>query len=149
MTPKNPESQNCQYVLTLSPEQALVMEQACELYARLNIGQFETITEKLLDDYSASDYGRRRDAANSLFRVAAEIIFERDLYGQLAVSQNVQHQRAWAVYATLRHRRAWHDNPEGAKTWSVCYDDPMPYGIDPMPKCEVREVNHNGQQNKN
>ncbi len=41
------------------------------------------------------------------------------------------------------------NNPEGAKTWSVCYDDPMPYGIEPMPKCEVREVNHNGQQNKN
>lgn len=63
----------CRYVLTLSPEQALVVEQACELYARLNIGQLETITEKLLDDYSASDYGLRRDAANSLLRAAAEI----------------------------------------------------------------------------
>ena len=142
MTPKNPESQNCQYVLTLSPEQALVVEQACELYARLNIGQFETITEKLLDDYSASDYGRRRDAANSLFRAAAEVIFGRDPHGQLNVSKGAQHKRAWAVYTTLRHRRAWHDNPEGAKTWSVCYDDPMPYGIEPMPKCEVREVQH-------
>ena len=63
MTPKNPESQNCQYVLTLSPEQVLVVEQACELYARLNIGHLETITEKLMNDYSASDYGRRRDTA--------------------------------------------------------------------------------------
>ena len=68
----------CRYVLTLSPEQALVVEQACELYARLNIGQLETITEKLMNDYSASDYGLRRDAANSLLRAAAEIIFERD-----------------------------------------------------------------------
>lgn len=102
MMPKNPENQNCQYVLTLSPEQALVVEQACELYARLKIGQFETITEKLMDDYSASDYGLRRDAANSLLRAAAEVIFGRDPHGQLNVSKGAQHKRAWAVYTTLR-----------------------------------------------
>lgn len=146
MTPKNPESQNCQYVLTLSPEQALVVERACELLARVHIGQFRTVTEMLLDfQRDMDDYCQRRDMANTLLYQAAIAIFGRNVFGQPDIEKkSLEHERAWLIYTTLRHARSWHDNPEGAKTWSVCYDKPMPYGIEPMPKCEVREVNHNG-----
>lgn len=134
----------CRYVLTLSPEQALVVEQALELLARLHIGQFERITEQLLDvRRDADDYCKRREMANDLLRLAAIEIFGRSAYNGPDIKERGEiHERAWLIYSTLRYTRSWHDNPEGAKTWSVCYDDPMPYGIDPMPKCEVREVQH-------
>ena len=64
---KEPEER---YVLTLTPEQEYIVEQALELLARLHIGQFERIAE-LLCDPRDTDYCQRRDLARDLLRLAA------------------------------------------------------------------------------
>lgn len=53
-------------VLTLTREQAQMVEDACELYARLRIGQFERIVEMMLDVRDAENYCERRDTATAL-----------------------------------------------------------------------------------
>lgn len=58
------------YILELTRKQAEAVKDACELYARLKIGQFERITEMLLDVQNAKDYCERRDLANDALKVA-------------------------------------------------------------------------------
>lgn len=127
---------NERVTLTLTREQALTVEKACELLARLNIGQFKTVTEMLLDfRRGVDDYCHRRDMANDLLDLAAITIFGRGAYGQPDIKEkSVEHERAWLVYATLRHARSWHDHPEGGYT--VNFDKPLPTG-EYTPKCEI------------
>ena len=50
--------------LTMNREQARVVERACELLACLNVGQFNIITEMLMDSRRGmDDYCWRRDMA--------------------------------------------------------------------------------------
>lgn len=124
------------YVLELSREQAIMVEDACELYARLRIGQFENITEKILD-IRTKDYCASRDTANDILKVAACIILGRNVYGQPEGKKDKLHNRAWNIYTAIRYKRAWHDNPEGG--YSVCFDKPHPWGGEPVPKCTIVE----------
>lgn len=124
--------------LTLTREQALVVERACELLARLHIGQFRTVTEMLLDfQRDMDDYCQRRDMANTLLYHAAIAIFGRNVFGQPDIEKkSLEHERAWLIYTTLRHARSWHDHPEGGYT--VNFDKPLPIG-EYMPKCTITE----------
>lgn len=126
--------------LTLTREQALVAERACELLARLHIGQFNTVTEMLLDSRrDMDDYCRRRDMANTLLYQAALAVFGRNVFGQPDIERkSLEHERAWLIYTTLRHARSWHDHPEGGYT--VNFDKPLPIG-EYMPKCTITEGN--------
>lgn len=126
------------YVLTLTRDQALVARDALELYARLKFGQFNTITEKILpigDDIH--DYCERRDAANDILRVAACTIFGSDAYRRPKVARDEVSDRAWVIYAAIRHCIAWHDHPEGG--FGVSFDEPFSLGNEPIPKCEVKD----------
>ena len=52
---------NERVTLTLTREHARVVERACELFARLNIGQFNIVTEMLMDfRHGMDDYCWRR-----------------------------------------------------------------------------------------
>ena len=131
-----------QVTLTMSRDQAMVVEHACELYARLKIGQFHHITEQMLD-YGEKDredglksWCERRDIANDILKAAALVIYGRNPYGYPDVSKDKLHNRAWDVYQVLRYTRCWHDNPEG-NFWSVCYDTPMSLIDEPLPECTV------------
>ena len=125
------------YILELSREQAIMVKQACEMFARLKIGQFERITEMLLDVQNAKDYCERRDLANGLLKAVACIIFGSNKYGTLDVKKDRYHHRAWNIYAAIRYKMAWHDEPKGG--WAVCFDEPYPYGGEPVPKCTIVE----------
>lgn len=125
------------YVLTLTREQAIVTRDALELFARLKIGQFERITEMMLDVRSAEEYCRRRDLANDLFKITSGIIFGRNAYGLSNCKKDDEHHIAWNIYTTLRHHIAWHDNPEGG--WGVYFDKPYPSGDQNLPDCKTVE----------
>ena len=127
------------YILTLTREQAQTVMDALELYARLRIGQFNRITELLLDVQNADDYCKRREIANDLLNIAACVIFGKNAYGQPECQKDNLHHRAWNIYAALRYKMAWHDHPEGG--WTVCFDKPRPWGGEPVPKCEVMDNN--------
>lgn len=129
-------------VLELTRDQALIVENACELLARLHIGQFKIVTEMLLQIHGAdiNDYCRRRDDANDALMLAAKIIFGRNCYNLADVStKSIEHNRAWNVYLVLRYTRSWHDDPPQGHPWSVCYDKPTNLLNEPLPKCEIVE----------
>lgn len=127
------------YVLTLTREQAATARDALELYARLKIGQFNRITEMMLNVKSVDDYCKRRDLANDLLKIVAGIIFGRNIYGTPDVHADAEHHRAWGIYATLRYHMAWHDKPEG-NSWSVDFDKPYSMDDQPLPECKVIDV---------
>lgn len=127
-------------ILELTREQANVIENACELIARLAIGQFETVTEKILP-YKDRDFCRKRDDANDALNLAAKIMFGRNQYNMPdCQKKDILHQRAWNIYQVLRYTRCWHDYPEGDH-FSVCFDKPMNLTDEPMPTCKIMEEN--------
>ena len=125
------------YILELSREQAIMVKDACELYARLRLGQFNEITEKILDVRNVKEYCERRDLANDILKVAACIILGRNIHMQPDGKKDALHNRAWNIYTAIRYKMAWHDNPDGG--YSVCFDSPYPWGGDPVPKCTILE----------
>lgn len=130
--------QDVRYVLTLTKEQARMVETACELYARLKIGQFELITEQMLDVQDIDEYCKRRDIANDLLRTVACVIFGRNINGWPHVEKDALHHRAWNIYQALRYQRAWHEHPEGG--WGVSFDKPYPYGGEPVPDVRIQMI---------
>ncbi len=124
-------------ILTMTREQAVEVMHATELLARLHIGQVFTLTE-LLGDLSAESYCERMDRAQEAFNLGLKILYGANSYGYPDIGEKpIEHERLWAVYATIRHAIAWHDHPEG-NMWSVAFDKPLGYG-EPMPKCEIKE----------
>ena len=123
------------YILTLTPDQERIVEQALELLARLHIGQFERVAE-LLCDPRDTDYCKRRDLARDLLRLAAIVVFGRSAYNYPDVKERSQeHEQAWTIYSVLRYTRSWHENPKGGIT--VNYDEPLNLAGGLMPKCEI------------
>lgn len=123
------------YILTLTPEQEYIVEQALELLARLHIGQFERVAE-LLCDPRDTDYCKRRDLARDLLRLAAIVVFGRSPINYPNMKgKSTEHELAWTIYSVLRYTRSWHENPEGGIT--VNYDEPLNLAGGPMPKCEI------------
>lgn len=138
MTTKDKAKPEVRYVLTLTDDQARMVETACELYARLKIGQFEQISELMLDVKDVEQYCQRRDIANDLLRTVACVIFGRNINGWPHVQKDALHHRAWNIYHALRYKRAWYENPKGG--WGVNYDKPYPYGGEPIPEVEIRKI---------
>ena len=126
------------YILTLTPEQEYIVEQALELLAGLHIGQFERIAGLLVDPRD-QDYYRRRDLAHDLLRLAAMVVFGRNACKYPDIKKkSEEHERAWTIYSVLRHARSWHDNPKGGIT--VNYDEPLNLAGGPMPKCRIESM---------
>ena len=130
-------------IVELTREQAYAVMNATELLARLEIGQFEEITWKMIDRFEGKDKdgnitafdGRSRDLANAYLKSACLAIFGANEYGWPNVGEkSITHERCWAVYKTIRHALAWHDHPEGGYT--VDFQEPLGYG-ETMPKCKV------------
>lgn len=125
--------------LTMTREQARAVMNATELLARLEIGQFKEITWKMIDRFITDDGKKfdstRRDAADELLEQACRTVFGVNQYNRPDVREkSMQHQRCWAVYATIRYALAWHDHPEGGVT--VDFQEPLGIG-ETMPKCKV------------
>lgn len=124
-------------ILSMTREQAYTVMRATELLARLHIGQFKTITEMLIDwkdGERITDTAYRRDRADEALMLAEKLIYPGN-----TLSKDIEHERAWAVYATIRHAIAWHDNPQG-NYLSVAFDEPMSYSPDePLPRCTVEQ----------
>lgn len=135
MTMSISEKKDYKVVLELTPDQARTAMDALELYARLRIGQFERITDSVLDFKNIEDYCMRRDAANDLMKVLKRIIYGKDGLGIPVIKKDELHYRAWNIYAAIRYHVAWHEHPEGG--FGVHFDKPYPYGEEPVPECRI------------
>lgn len=134
--------------LEMSREQAMIVERACELFARLEIGQFKEISDQFLERiWAQADSQERRHVADDLLALTAKVIFGRNAYDMPDVGEkSEEHMRAWEVYTALRYTRSCHDHPEEiGKSWSVCFDPPMSESGDGVPKCEIREEETHGR----
>lgn len=129
--PKKKKPEKVTYVLTMNEDQAHIVEVACELYARLLIGQFEEITFRCMK-VQQENYSERRDYANELLSTCAKIMYGRNIYNQPDVKQTPEHHRAFDIYQVLRYERIKHDFPEET------YNSP-PFSIigEPFAKCVI------------
>ena len=133
---------NERVTLTVTREQALLMERALELYARLHIGQTGMIPECLMD-WAQDDFRKKRDLADEALQLALKIMFGTNQYNQPDIKEKSEEQRrAWLLYTTLRYARAWHDEPDASKHgWSVMYDEPYNDILGEFsPVCKIEEV---------
>lgn len=94
------------YTLTLTKEQATVVEQACELLARCSMGQFDhilwgvyTVAEKPMPEYADARAGLEY-ASRKLFGNGTGI-----------ANCGAQGKRAWDLYQVVRYQLA-HDTRE-------------------------------------
>lgn len=120
-------------------ERELVMCRNCKHWEM----DWETVGDKrfcpLIDYFSEPEFfcadGERRDVADELLEQACRTVFGVNQYNRPDVREkSMQHQRCWAVYATIRYALAWHDHPEGGVT--VDFQEPLGIG-ETMPKCKV------------
>lgn len=131
-------SDGTQVVLTMTMDQARMVDTACELYARLKIGQFEIITEQMLNVGDVEEYCKRRDIANDLLHSVACVIYGRNINGMPHAQKDAMHHRAWNIHQAIRYCIAWHEHPEGG--WGVCFDRPYPDGGEPVPEARIKNI---------
>ena len=94
------------YILELTEEQAKIVAQACEFFARIKMGQFNEIPFLLLaNELSGNDYCTRRDIANKYSLDARKAIYP-ELQGighSYGAGKFADADRAFDVYQVLRH----------------------------------------------
>ena len=121
------------YTLHLTQKQAAEISHACEILARLRMGQIDMALRELPLD-KPMEYEREKYVSNYL----------RSLYrpGWRPIDG-----AAWDLYQVIRHRLAWDRayaegivNPGEPRRWpemmGVMYDKPMQVGDEPLAKIE-------------
>lgn len=127
------------YTLTLTDGQALVLRDACELLARVHMGQFGHVVDEVVLHRE-----NWRDALKPAHEIADQlerVLFPRGLGIKSADIQD-RSRVAWDLYQVVRGAIAWADVPPGAPrpSMQVQYDRPMHTGeTEPLAKCEVQE----------
>lgn len=109
--------------LLLTEEQANIVASACELYARIRMGQFNEIVWHTLDMKIPSDeYCPRRDEAERLLMEARKQIYP-DLYGighSYGIGKFEDADKAFDVYQVIRYLNG---------------DPRSPFSYHELPKC--------------
>jgi hypothetical protein len=109
--------------LLLTEDQANIVANACELYARIRMGQFKEIIWHTLDlKIPSEEYCDRRDAAEVLLIEARKMIYP-DLYGSghsYGIGKFVDADKAFDVYQVIRYLRG---------------DPRTPFSYHELPKC--------------
>lgn len=106
--------------LIMNIDQAKVLRDACELLARIRIGQIEQVAYTMMD------------ADMSLMKHKE---FLRKLTKQKSIGDDEKADIAWDLYQVIRHTIAWHENPSGGI--SVIYDPPFQASCHPLAECRV------------
>lgn len=132
------------YTITVTAEQAAVISSACEVMARLGIGQIWAALDKLpLKERWAGSWELRE----AVERVVADHINGGMGIHHKGVTWNAR--AAWDLHATIRHRLAWDRAiadgvvaPGQPRNWStmigVAYDQPLPF--EDVPRVKIEEA---------
>lgn len=117
------------YRLTLTEKQAGVVAAACEFYARMRMGQFQEVSQQMLqlEPGGSDDYLRRREMVDDLLLLARKYVYP-DLRGpghSYGIGKFEDADRAFDVYQVLRQHFP-HDGRE-------------PFSYHDLPECEVVE----------
>lgn len=139
------------YTLTMTKKQAEVVSLACEVFARLETGQFKMVLEYLpLDQFLPEGW---HDDMAEIGR-----ILQRHMIGQIDghfSSLGIAHHKtgreakiAWDIHQVVRHRLAWDravkkgvvESPDSPRKWpemiGACYDEPLQVAQEPLAKID-------------
>ena len=132
------------YTLTITERQARVLSMACEVLARLGMGQFKDALDHL-PEADQRDWSAWHDDMEQISR-----ILSKHMPGGIDISNADEEARtARDLHAVIRHRLAWdRAKAEGVtdgtkREWpammQVSYDEPMKYSEEPLAKMEKAE----------
>lgn len=139
------------YTLTITENQARTLSQACEVLARLGIGQFRDALEWLPIDAKSRGWGDDMDAIGRILsrHMIVNIDGYRSNLGMHHVSVSMEPQIAWDLYQVIRHRLAWDRaiaegtvKPGEPRKWpemmQVHFDTPSKVSAEPLARMEVK-----------
>ena len=115
------------YKLTLTKEQAQIVSRACELYARIRVGQFDEIIRDCLEpDIKAGDFCQRKEiAVYHLLEARKEIYPELNGFGHsYGIGKFEDADISFDVYQVIRYALG---------------SDREPWSMRTLPECEVEE----------
>ena len=136
------------YTLTITERQARVLSMACEVLARLGMGQFKDAFEHL-PEAKQRDLSAWHDDMEQISRILSKHMPGGidGIRSSTGISNADEEARtAWDLHAVIRHRLAWdRAKAEGVtdgtkREWpammQVSYDEPMKYSEEPLAKIE-------------
>lgn len=126
-------SQLATYTLHLNAAQAATISHACEVLARLGMGQFRDALECLpLKEFAPDGWHEDMEGIAHILKKHTTIMHGVGAYHSISSHKTDERSKiAWDVYQVTRHRLAWDANPEGDRM-SVMYDTPMQTSKEPL-----------------
>ena len=133
--------------IELTKEQAGTLMQACELFARIKMGQFDEIIHTMhMDTYDKSLNRPEfdQDMAKAYLNQARNVIFsDIGSSAYIGISHTSESSKmAWDIYQQLRHDLCVYTNPKPADpmiAWDRAYDTPYALSKQPLPKIVITE----------
>ena len=106
-------SQEPTYTIEVTKAQAEVISTACELFARLRMGQFYDIVWKVFPDrmseVNLSEIEKHLEVAGKLLR-------NKGSHESNDSERTEKSRRAWDLHQVIRYRLSWDDKPQGGTT---------------------------------
>lgn len=128
------------YTLHINAAQARVISTACEVLARLGMGQFRDALEHLplRDTFPPGWHDDMDVIAHILKKHTTNMIGTGHHHGIGGSKTSEASKTAWDLYQVVRHRLAWDANPEG-NPMRVDFDQPYKTGLQPLAFLEQKQ----------
>lgn len=129
-----------QYTLHLNATQAATISHACEVLARLGMGQFRDALECLpLKEFAPDGWHEDMEGIAHILKKHTTIMSGVGAYHSIGSHKTSDKSKtAWDLYQVVRHRLAWDANPNG-NPFSVMHDTPMQTSKEPLAWMEKAE----------
>lgn len=141
------------YTIAVTAEQAHIISQACDLLARLGIGQWY----EFLDYLPGANRLQTSELRESMEPIIGDALEKavgvrgwRSSLGVGSERSSPDADNAYDLHAVIRHRLAWDRATDNGVTdgvtrnWAammgVNYDEPMHWGKEPLAEIAAREV---------
>lgn len=131
--------------IELTEKQAGVIMQALELYSRLKMGQFETITDSFFMDTFDKELKRPvfdQDMARAYLMQSRAVIFTDLQHGAyIGISHTGESSKiSWDIYQQLRHDLCVYTNPKPSiDQRGRSYDKPHALSKQPLPRVVITD----------
>jgi hypothetical protein len=125
------------YTLHITAAQAQTISHACEVLARLGMGQFRDALECLpLREYAPDGWHEDMEGIAHILKKHTTIMPGIGAYIENTSRKTSEKSKvAFDVYQVIRYRLAWEKNPKG-DPMSVQFDKPMKTSTEPLPWLE-------------
>jgi hypothetical protein len=139
------------YTLYITEKQARTIGHACEVLARLGMGQFREALECLpLREAVPDGWHEDMEGIAHILKKHTTIMHGVGAYHSIGSHKTSDTSKtAWDIYQVVRHRLAWDATPEG-DPMSVMFDEPMRTSTEPLAWIERDEKldKRSGHDNK-